>query len=105
VAVSTVYPVITSVASLTTGFSVVVTFNLASVNSGLINLVASGATLVKLPELISLGHLVISWKNQWLRQSPGHLAPSRLPGRHLPSPQNPQSTVLRHSSHLRFLQI
>jgi hypothetical protein len=43
---------------LTSGDSVVVNLSLASVSSGLINLVASGATLVKLPELISLGHLV-----------------------------------------------
>jgi len=57
---------------------------------------------VNYPALIYLGHLVISWKNQLLRQSPGHLAPSTLPGKHLPSPQKPQSTVLRHSSHDKF---
>lgn len=53
-------PVITWTLILTGGASVWVTLSLASVNSGLINLVASGATLVKLPELISLGHLMIS---------------------------------------------
>jgi hypothetical protein len=99
-----IYPVIKVTPILTSGALEFVVLSLASVSSGLIKWVDSGATLVNFPDFISLGHLVISWKNQLLRQSPGHLAPSRFPGRHLPSPQKPQSTVLRHSSHFKLAQ-
>jgi len=71
VVVAVTAPVTTVTPILTSGASEVVTLSLASVNSGLIKWVASGATLEKVPALISLGHLVISWKNQWFKQSPG----------------------------------
>jgi len=51
-------PTTTLMVNLASSTSYVTTFNLGTANSGLINLVASGATLENDPELISLGQLV-----------------------------------------------
>jgi len=53
-----VVPVTTSTVNLASSISLVATFNLGTASSGTINLVDSGATLEKDPELMSLGQLV-----------------------------------------------